>query len=67
MKKLHSCWKALKQDYKITEVVGEGSASQVVRGRHRNSNKEVAVKKIDCSFEDMGHMTYVLRELTILR
>ena len=67
MKKLSSSWKAIKKDYKITEVLGEGSGGQIIKGRHRQSNKFVAIKKIDCSFEDPHYMKYVLRELSILR
>ena len=67
MLKLHSSWKALKTDYKITELIGEGSGGQIVKGRHRTTKTEVAIKKIDCSFDDTNYMTYVLRELTILR
>ena len=65
--KLPSCWKALKTDYKLSELVGQGSGGQIVKARHRKSNKIVAIKKIDCSFGDLHYMTYVLRELTILR
>jgi serine/threonine protein kinase len=67
MQKLSSCWKALKKDYKLMEVVGEGSVGLIVKARHRLSGKDVAIKKIDCSFDDSNHMKYVLRELTILR
>ena len=38
-----------------------------MKGRHRLSNKFVAIKKIDCSFDDTHYMMYVLRELTLLR
>jgi serine/threonine protein kinase len=67
MLKLNSSWKACKKDYKLTEVVGAGSGGMIVKARHRASEKEVAIKKIDCGFDDMMHMKYVLRELTILR
>ena len=67
MKKLGSTWKALKEHYKLTEVIGEGQGGQVVKAYRRDSLKEVAIKKIDCSFEDLEHMKYVLREISILR
>ena len=67
MKKLDSSWKSLKTNYKLTDVVGQGSGGLIVKARHRLSNREVAIKKIDCSFKDLNHMKYVLRELTILR
>ena len=70
MKKLHSTWSTLKKDYKLTEVIAQGSSSsgQIVKGRHRQSNLEVAIKKIDCSTDDGNlSMSYVLREVMILR
>jgi len=67
MLKLNSSWKACKKDYKLTEVVGEGSGGLIVKAHHRLSETKVAIKKIDCSFDNLYHMKYVLRELTILR
>jgi serine/threonine protein kinase len=67
MQKLNSSWKSLQKDYKLLEVVGEGANGMIVKARHRATKKYVAIKKIDCSFKDLVHMKYVLRELTILR
>ena len=67
MKKLGSSWKALKEIYKLTEIIGEGQGGQVVKAYHRESLQEVAIKKIDCSFDNDNHMKYVLREISILR
>ena len=57
----------MQMDYKLTEVVGEGANGMIVKARHRQTKKYVAIKKIDCSFKDLIHMKYILRELTILR
>ena len=65
--KLNSEWKATKEIFKLTEVLGEGSGGQVVKAVHRTSKAVVAIKKINCSFNDLHHMKYVLREITILR
>jgi hypothetical protein len=35
--KLHPSWKTLKTDYKLSEIVGQGSGGQIVKGRHRKS------------------------------
>ena len=67
MKKLSSSWKSLKENFKLTEVIGEGSGGIVVKALHRESKKLVAIKMIDCTFNDLNHMKYVLRELSILR
>ena len=65
--KLDSSWKAVKNDYKIVEVIGEGGDRQVVKGVHRESKVVVVIKKIDCGFMDLEFMKYVLREITIMR
>lgn len=65
--KLSPDWKVTKEQFKLTEVLGEGSGGQVVKAVHRKSKVIVAIKKIDCSFNDLHHMKYVLREITILR
>tara|TARA_B110000285_G_C14724579_1_gene423700 strand:- start:336 stop:488 length:153 start_codon:yes stop_codon:yes gene_type:complete len=50
MKKLCSSWKNMKENYKITEIIGEGQGGIVVKAYHRKSLLEVAIKKVDCSF-----------------
>ena len=63
--KLGKSWKTLKKNFKLLEVIGSGSYGTVVRAIHRETNKSVAVKYIKCSFNDLDHMKYVLREITI--
>ena len=67
MKKLDSSWHVVKKDYKLLEVLGEGVYGQVVKAVHRESKKVVAIKNVSCSFNDLTHIKYVLREITILR
>ena len=65
--KLSKDWIATKEIFKLTEVLGEGSGGQVVKAVHRATNTIVAIKKIECSFNDLHHMKYVIREITIMR
>jgi serine/threonine protein kinase len=65
--KLEASWKCVKNDYKIVEVIGEGTGGQVVKAIHRETKIVVAIKKIDCGFMDLGFMKYVLREVSIMR
>ena len=64
MTKLDSSWKTVKDKFKIVEVIGEGSYGQVVRAIERETKKVVAIKRISCS---SSKMTYVLREISILK
>jgi serine/threonine protein kinase len=65
--KLGTDWKTVKDNFKLTSVLGEGSGGQVVKAVHRDSKLVVAIKKIECSFDDLNYMKYVLREIAILR
>ena len=65
--KLDAGWRTVKNDYKIVEVIGEGTGGQVVKAIHRETKIVVAIKKIDCGFMDLGFMKYVLREISIMR
>ena len=66
---LDSDWKATIKIYKLTEVLNlnEDSFGTVVKAVHRTTKEIVAIKKIKCSFNDLIHMEYVLREITIMR
>lgn len=35
MQKLSSSWKTLKESYKLTDILGEGTGGQVVKATHR--------------------------------
>ena len=67
MQKLSATWKTPKENYKLTEVLGEGTGGQVVKAYHRQSKKEVAIKKIDIDLDDENHLKYIIREISILR
>ena len=47
--------------------MGEGAGGMVLKASDRKNKQVYAIKKIDCSFNDLYHMKYVLREITILR
>jgi serine/threonine protein kinase len=66
MSVLDSSWKTVKAQYKLTTVLGEGVSGQVVKAKHRETNKTFAIKKIPCSFKNLEQMKYVLREIAIL-
>ena len=63
MKKLDPSWKAVNKDFKLISVLGEGAYGQVIKAFHRQSKRIVAIKNVSCSFEDLVHMRYVLREI----
>lgn len=67
MNKLHCSWKIFQKEYKLIEVVGEGVEGTVIKAKHRQEKIHVAIKRIPCSFEDMDHMKYILREISIMR
>ena len=54
MLKLDSSWKAVKQEFKLVQVLGQGSGGQVVKAIHRETGRVVAIKNMKCSFEDLG-------------
>ena len=49
--KLDSKWKTVSKDYKIVDIIGQGSGGLVVQAVHRESKKIVAVKRIDFDIE----------------
>ena len=66
MNKLDNSWKTVKEHYKLITVLGEGVGGQVVKARHRKTNKTFAIKKIKCSFKNLDQMKYILREIAVL-
>ena len=46
--KLDSSWKTIKTNYKLIAILGEGVGGQVVKAKHRETNKTFAIKKISC-------------------
>lgn len=67
MLKLDSKWKTVSEDYKILDVLGQGSGGLVVKAMHRQTKKLVAVKRIDFDIEKLNEIKYLLREITIMR
>ena len=53
MLKLDSDWKTVTQDYRLLEVLGQGSGGIVVKAIHKASNKIVAVKRIDVNVKNL--------------
>ena len=53
MNKLDASWKTVSTRYKLTTVLGEGVSGQVVKAKHRETNKTFAIKKIPCSFKNL--------------
>lgn len=64
---LDSSWKTVSKDYKIVDVIGQGSGGQVVKAMNRQSKTIVAVKRIECGFDNLQYMKYILREISIMR
>ena len=64
---LDSYWLQVKKDYKITEILGEGSFGTVVKGKHRATKKMVAIKFIKTDFKDLITCRNVIREISLLR
>ena len=65
--KLDQSWKNVTKEYKLLQVLGQGTGGQVIKAKHRESGQIVAVKKVEIAIEDLDHVKYVLREISILR
>jgi serine/threonine protein kinase len=46
MNKLDQSWKDLRNDYKLTKVLGQGVEGVVLKAIHRASNRKVAIKRV---------------------
>jgi serine/threonine protein kinase len=57
----------LKKEYKLTQILGQGTSGVVIKGYNRQTAQVVAIKRIECNFKKMFKMKYVLREISILR
>jgi serine/threonine protein kinase len=47
---LDASWKILQKEYKLTKIIGQGTGGIVIKATHRIAKKDVAIKKIKCSF-----------------
>ena len=57
----------MQTEYKLIDIMGEGVEGVVIKAKHRQEKINCAIKRIPCSFDDMDHMKYVLREISIMR
>lgn len=55
------------EDYVKIEKIGEGTYGVVYKGRHKNTNKLVALKKIRLESEEEGVPSTAIREISILK
>jgi mitogen-activated protein kinase 1/3 len=53
--------------YKIEKVIGQGSYGQVARAINIETEKKVAIKRMDDIFDDEIDCKRILREITLLR
>ena len=60
-------WKAISKNYKLLNVLGEGTFGKVIHARHRVTKKEVAIKFISTKFAKQSECRNILREISILR
>jgi serine/threonine protein kinase len=67
MDKIDSSWKQLQKEYKLTKMIGQGSYGIVIKGKNRETKKEVAIKKVKCDLKNLKQIKYVMREITIMR
>jgi serine/threonine protein kinase len=49
---LDSIWKVVQAEYKILELVGQGSYGQVCKAQHRLTKKMYAIKLVKNAFKD---------------
>jgi serine/threonine protein kinase len=66
-KHLDRHWLKVKENYKLTEVLGQGTFGKVVAAKERKTGKKVAIKFISARFDSKENVKAILRELTILR
>ena len=65
--KLSSHWKVIKEEYKLLDVLGEGTFGKVIKARVRTTGNLVAIKFIKADFTSINHLRNLVRELQILR
>lgn len=64
--KLPKIWKQVKKDYKLIEIIGQGSFGTVVKAQTRVNRKYVAIKLIEGITKTSYTARKVLREVYIL-
>ena len=56
-------WRYVTNEYKILELLGEGSFGQVVRAQHVQTGQVFAIKLIQNVFDSLYECKKVLREI----
>ena len=67
MSKLSRHWQHVSKDYKLLEVLGEGTFGKVIQGQHRQTKQMVAIKFIPFDTTKSVQCRYIIRELSLLR
>ena len=62
-KKLSSIWKGVQDQYRLLELLGEGSFGQVVKAQHILTGKMYAIKLVTKVFKDEFTARKILREI----
>ena len=65
--RISSTWAHLQKDFKLLELLGQGSFGQVVKAQNRETGKVCAIKLIRNGFKTAYDAKKVLREIKILR
>lgn len=65
--RLSSQWKIIRDEYKLLDVIGEGTFGKVIKARHRQTSRQVAIKFIEADFTSINTLRNIIRELQILR
>ena len=60
-------WKIVSGQYKLLNVLGEGTFGKVIQARHRVTKQDVAIKFINTKFEKQSECRNILREISILK
>ena len=64
---LNTYWKYVQKTYKLRQVLGNGTFGEVVKGKHRETKKEVAIKFIKGRLNTQPKVRTMIRELSIMR
>ena len=60
-------WKYVNKDFKLIDVLGEGTFGKVIHAKRRTTKQEVAIKFVKCDLTNTLACRNLIRELGILR
>jgi serine/threonine protein kinase len=60
-------WDAIKQDYHIEELLGQGSYGKVMKCIGKKDGQVYAIKLIADVFDDIHYLKQLVREIHIMR